>query len=108
MMQCPSCDKTLVAGATMCSCGWRSPVYTEVKRYQGPRRPNETAELIAARDRCMASIRKLSFNKPGNRDWAYKLMARHEAGEILEPNQLQLASEAVRTDPNRNEKRKAA
>lgn len=107
-MNCPECSEPLYPNSVRCACGWKAPQHTEVKRYEGPRRPLETPELIAARARAMASMRKLSFNKPGNRDWAYKLMDRHEAGEVLEPHQFRLAQEAIRTDPDRAERRKAA
>lgn len=69
--------------------------------------PNDP-ELVAARDRCMANMRKMNFQKQGNRDWAYRVIAKHDITHDVEPEALRLALEAIRTDPNRVEKRKAA
>lgn len=98
-MNCPDCSEPLAVGVYRCACGWQG--IEPVKRYHGPPVPEETPELLAAKARAMESARKLSFNKPGNRDWAYRLMAKLEAGEKLTPIQYNLASEAIRTDPDR-------
>lgn len=100
-MNCPECSETIFAGSYKCACGWKVQVSTEQSRYKGPPVPVQTPEWHAAKDRCMANMRKMNFSKPGTREWAYRLMARHEAGEVLLPVQYELASEAIRTDPNR-------
>ena len=103
-MNCPECGETIFAGNYKCGCGWKVAVSYEPKRYHGPPAPLQTPEWVAAKERCMANMRKLSFSGPGNRDWAYKLMERAEAGEVLAPQQFNLANEAIRTDPNRRER----
>lgn len=100
-MNCPDCSEPLAAGVFRCACGWSANVAPQPKIYRGPPVPIETPELISARSRAVAMAKKLSFSKQGTRDWAYRLMARHDAGEVLTPNQYQLASEAIRTDPAR-------
>lgn len=103
-MNCPECGETIFAGSYKCGCGWKQVVSLTARRYEGPINPIQTTEWKDAKDRCLANMRKMNFNKPGNRDWAYKLMERHNAGEVLTPAQYELAYNAVRTDPNRRER----
>lgn len=100
-MNCPECSETIFAGSYKCACGWKQVSSLVARRYDAPINPIQTTEWKDAKERCMANMRKMNFSKPGTREWAYRLMARHEAGEVLLPVQYELASEAIRTDPNR-------
>ena len=69
-------------------------------------RPSEfvpSATVEEARERCMATMRKLSFSRPGNRDWAYAILAKHKGGEKVSMQALSNAMNAIRTDPNRSQ-----
>lgn len=61
--------------------------------------PNDPA-ILAAKARCMETVAKLHasmgnpFSKPSN-NWANKILARHEAGEVIPPDSLRMARTAL-------------
>lgn len=57
--------------------------------------PVASPERIAAELAKLAPIVKARYAVPDNRDWARRLLARHEAGEKLRPYSLNLAREAM-------------
>lgn len=65
-------------------------------------------DVVEARERCMANMAKMNFSKPGNREWAYRIQARKDMGEAVEPAALKLAQDAISTDPERYNRRDAA
>ena len=73
-----------------------SPVLRiERKKYD----PNDP-EIVAARERCMATMRSMKLGRPKpSRAWAYKALRRHEEREhLLTPDELRVALDCIALD----------
>lgn len=94
-MNCPECTSELMTGSYACKCGWKGipprilPPREAWKPYNA-----QDPEIVAARERCMASMKQF-MNKSPSRDWAYRIIERHKAGEILSTIQIEKAYKAV-------------
>ena len=59
-----------------------------------PPPPYDGLTVEQARAQCMALLRQM-VNKPPSKAWAYRLQAKHNAGEPLLPVQLELMNRAL-------------
>lgn len=64
---------------------------------------SQSQEWHDAKARCMETVRRLTgdinnpFGKPSNA-WAYKILARRDAGEIMPIDSLRMANNAIRME----------
>lgn len=93
-MNCPKCGDDLMANTYTCRCGWKGQaprVFTRTEHR--PYNPNDPA-VLAAIARCMDAASRLGRQTP-SRDWAHKIVARRDAGEIIAPAVLAKALTAI-------------
>ena len=88
-MNCPACGDDLLPNAHNCRCGWKAyGTRTDYRPYN-----RNDPSLLAAKERA-AEIAKCGRGEP-SRDWAHKIVARRDAGEIIAPAVLAKALTAI-------------
>lgn len=99
-MKCPACYHWKADDKACEHCGHGSPKRAEA--YQHPQRDQHQHEQHAPRaskesvDAAIAKMREILHKpRPGNRDWATKILARHERGEKIASIALESARKAL-------------
>lgn len=87
-MNCPDCKERLPDHGIACACGWKAP-YRQAAAARVSRVDPNSPENIEARRRAVELTKQCTF-AADTRSWIQKLKDRHEEGEILPYQQLQI------------------